>query len=304
MKRISLLVPVYNESSNIKYFINEVSPIISKLSNTHKLEIVFSDNASTDNTLDEIKKINLKLCPVKYISLSRNFGYQASILALLNNVESDAYIVIDVDCEDPPKLILEFIAHFDKGYKYVYGIRKWRDEKIIIILLRKFFYRLTKLLADSDFILDVAEFSLFDNKIKRSILHTQSTFPFIRSEIAYCGFKKIGIEYKRNNRKHGISNYNFIQMFKFAIAGILSSTTFPLRLITYLGLPALILLPFFMIFYEFNNSIVFLLTLIYLIFSLMSISIYLARTYKNSLRKPLFIIDSYSDNMKILKDIY
>lgn len=299
---IAILVPVFNEEKNIQRFIFEVSKVINKEYDQFSFSIIFSDNASTDGTLNAIRSTKCDNINIQYISLSKNFGYQCSLLALLHNSVADYYIIIDVDFEDPPEIIPLFLAELQNGYDYVYGVRRGRSENFLITLCRKLFYRMTKLVADADFLVDVAEFSIFSHQIKKCILNTQNSFPFIRVDLANAGFKRKGIKYNRAPRSNGISNYNIPRLINFAIAGFLSSTTFPLRLVFFCGL---LLIPFIFIkiyLPQTSASLILDLFIAYFIFSNIAISIYLARTYKNTLKKPLFIVKSKSENMTLLKE--
>ena len=100
------------------------------------------------------------------ITHSRNFGYQASLLCGLTNLEGDAYVIIDADCEDPPELIPEFVKKWEEGYDLVYGDRKWRSENPAVAMARRVFYRITRRIADLEFIIDMAEFSRFSRRMR------------------------------------------------------------------------------------------------------------------------------------------
>ena len=150
----------------------------------------------------------------------------------LNIIDSDLYFIIDADNEDPPEMLLDFLEKYNEGYKIVFGRRKDRHEFYLIKTLRKVYYRLVHYIADHDFIVDSAEFSLFDNQVKNIILKNNSNSPFLRAELGFAGFKRYEIDYKREKRAAGISNY-FITSPTFIIASIISTTSFPLRLIAY-----------------------------------------------------------------------
>ena len=307
MKKITIITPVYNEELSIEYFYSElIKTVTSNDLKKHQFTLLFSNNCSSDNTFNIIK--NLKqhsdLLPIEYITLSRNFGYQGSLTASLNVSSADAYIIIDVDMEDPLYMIPKFIEKWESGYDFVYGIRDKRPENFIVQGMRKFFYRFTSLIADVDFIIDVAEFSLISNRFKIEALKTRSTFPFLRTDFAYIGFNRIGIKYSREVRRFGETHYNFFGMAKFAIAGILSSSTFPLRMLSYIGVPlAFLELVFFFVFLFTQNSFYLSINQIifffYIFISIPSISIYIARIYKDGIRKPTYIIDYQKSSIKI-----
>jgi len=157
------------------------------------------------------------------------------------------------------------------------------------------FYRLTRFIADVDFLIDVAEFSLFTHRFKEIALSTNSTYPFLRAEFSAIGFRRLGIEYSRETRLYGKTHYNIVGMFKFAIAGMLSSSTFPLRITAYLGFFYLIIETFIFILdivFSINLNIVSnFIFKTYLYLSISALAIYIARTYKNGIGRPLYSID-------------
>ena len=219
-------------------------------------------------------------------------------MGALKTINSDIYIIIDVDCEDPPELIIKFLEKYSLGYDFVYGIRRGRVESKIVTLLRLVFYRLTKLMADSDFILDMAEFSLFSRRFRDSAIKSESTFPFLRSDFSYIGYKRIGIPYDREQRLHGKTHYNFLGMAKFAIGGILSASTFPLRFIFYFGFVITVLNCLRLLLSQEFSAFISELNISYLSLSMALLSLYVARIYKDGVKRPVFIIDEKLSNIK------
>jgi glycosyltransferase involved in cell wall biosynthesis len=295
MKSVKVICPVYNEELSIRYFYERYSKARDAIGKHYKVDLTFINNASTDATLQIIREIRESDPTVQVISHARNFGYQASIICGLTNVNADAYVIIDADCEDPPEMIPTFVEKWEAGYDLVYGQRRWRTENVILQLARRIFYRLTHRIADSDFIIDMAEFALFTRRVRDQVLSNRSTFPFVRFDLAFAGFRRIGIEYKREPRRFGMTNYNFFRMSQFALGGILSASTFPLRAIAYAGLPvmaidaaaALIKL----LGYNFSIAAPVLLNFSFFSFSFVVLSIYVARITKDVTGRPIFIVD-------------
>jgi dolichol-phosphate mannosyltransferase len=230
---LSIIVPVFNEDQIIHIFFDRINKVLNKISNKYDSHILFINNASSDNTYSCIRKIQKIKKNVSLITLSKNFGYQCSMECGLNHTDSDLIAFIDVDCEDPPEMLIDFLNMHNKGYDIVYGERIDRHEGELIKLLRKFFYHLAKKFADEEIVLYMAEFSLFTNVVRSAILQNNNSYPFIRNSIARVGFNRIGIAYKRDKRVGGKTNYNFYQMALFAVSGILSSSTLFLRLPIY-----------------------------------------------------------------------
>jgi dolichol-phosphate mannosyltransferase len=296
MKSVRVICPVHNEELSLRYFHERYSGVRDQLSGRYQLDLIFINNASTDGTLALIKSIREKDPTVQVISHARNFGYQASVLCGLTNVQGDAYVIIDADCEDPPEMIQAFIEKWESGYDLVYGQRRWRPENALIVAARRFFYRLTNKIADSDFIVDMAEFSLFTRRVRDQVLSHRSTFPFVRSDLAYPGFRRFGIEYKREPRRFGKTHYNFVRMAQFALGGILSASTWPLRAVAYIGLPtaAIDLVAAALDLAGVNVGLAALafLNLAFVAFSLAMLAIYIARITKDVTARPIFIVDT------------
>lgn len=291
MKTITIICPVYNEEKLIKFFIKKIENL-KKIKNLkkYKFNIFFSNNASNDKTLKVIQEIS-KGKNIYYQTLSKNFGYQNSINFALKNTIGDLYVIIDVDGEDPPELIEQFIKQYELGFDIVYGLRVNRDEFFLKKKLRWLFYRILKIVSDDDVFLDMAEFSLFTNEVKTALLEEKTTFPFVRTSLSRLGFNSKSVEYTRLKRKGGISNYNLFQNIKFAVAGILSSSTLPLRISLY-SFPVLLFASLTMLIFDIYYELSFLwkiniyILIIHTIFINSFIAIYIARIYKNSLNRP------------------
>lgn len=291
-KTLTIISCLYNEEKALPIFYNELKEVVTKIDTSkYTVSILFLNNCSTDRSLDILKEISEKDNSVNYITLTRNFGYQGSLLAGLNTVSSDLVFICDCDGEDPPHLLLEFLDLYEKGHRIVYGERVEREESHIMVLLRKFFYRLLKFFSDTNIILDMAEFSMFDKTVRKNILNNSNTFPFIRAELAYVGYNPIGLKYKRRQRLAGKSNYNFYNMYIFAVAGILSTSTFPMRLSAYL-LPFLMIFDILSLIFNFvRTDKLIMINLMLLIAATTMVNLYIARIYKNATRRPVFIID-------------
>jgi len=292
---LTIICPLYNEGQVVVLFFERIKPIIDKLSSRYKVDLLFLNNASTDDSYAIIEDLRKKHHFVYIITLSANVGYQRSIECGLRNANGDIMIFIDVDCEDPPEMILEFVEYYEKGYEVVYGERVDREELSAIKFLRNLFYHIVKQVADEDIILYMAEFCLITSEVRDAILSDHDSFPFIRSSIARVGFNRIGIPYKRQRRIAGESHYNFVGMTIFAVAGILASTTLPLRI-------PIFVLPIWWIFtailgvwYIKTGNLWILLANILLSFAYFGSAIaftalYIARTYKNGLGRPNHVI--------------
>lgn len=293
-KLITIISAVNNEEGNIIPFYNKMK-VIMENHKAHDFEILFINDGSKDTTLDHIQKLSSEDQRIKVISFSKNFGYQAALLAGFKHSKGDCLIVITASMTDPPELVETFIQKWEQGYEVVYGIRGKRPEASWLTSLRNSFYKVLKFVADTDIIMNMSEFALLDRVVKDSILEGYNQFPFIRSDIAYVGFQRIGIPYMIQPRISGKSHYNLWRMTKFAVAGILSISTYPLRLFLYL-FPIFVALNIALFTLSMLYSPIFfqlavLLDLIYLGTNLMFAGIYIARIYKNIVRRPIYVID-------------
>ena len=292
-KKVSILIPVFNESKNINIIYSRISKIIKK-ETKYDFEILFTNNCSTDDTLKKIKKLIIKDKKVRVITLSKNFGRNISLFSGLKNVKGDVIFLIDADCEDPPEMLSSFIRKYEQGYDLVYGIRNRIRESLFLYIGAKIFYRFTNLFADNEIILDMGEFVLFSKEINKEIIKIKTDKPFIRSELSAVGFKKFGIKYLRSKRKHGKTKYGFFNLLAYAMAGFLSASTFFLRFNAASG--ALLLLSNIIaayLLYQNKMSLDFLIFIntFYLLLISIFTSIYLARTHNNILSRSVYVID-------------
>ena len=230
---LSIIVPVLNEDQNIHRLYSTVNETLAPLAFKYDIEFVFTDNHSSDNSFNFLQQIAERDSRVRVIRFSRNFGYQASIMTGYLNAQGDAAIQLDCDLQDPPAMIHEFIRQWERGYKVVYGVRKQRQEGLLVTALRKLFYRVINALSEHPLPIDAGDFRLVDRRIIVELRKTNDATPYLRGKIATLGFKQIGIPYDRDARLHGESKFSFSDLTRLAVDGILNHSTAPLRLATY-----------------------------------------------------------------------
>jgi polyisoprenyl-phosphate glycosyltransferase len=293
---LCILCPVYNEEHVIPLFYERIRPVLERLATRYSVHLLFLNNASTDHSAQQIENIKRSWPETYIITMSRNVGYHASLECGLRNARGDLFVFIDVDCEDPPEIILEFTEKHEQGFDIVYGERVDRQESKALKTARKVFYRLLRALADEEIILDMAEFSLFTKEVKDAILDENTSFPFVRASIGRVGFRRAAIPFKRRRRIAGKTHYNLLGMFIFAVGGILSASTLFLRLPIYV-------LPFWLfsllllgIGFVLTKSLWFVIVAFLLFASYIGgtaafTALYVARTYKNGLQRPNAFID-------------
>jgi glycosyltransferase involved in cell wall biosynthesis len=293
---LTILCPVHNEESVIPLFFQRIRPVLDNLAERYAVDLLFLNNASTDQTTQQIERVRQSWPSTYVITMSRNVGYHASLECGLRNATGDLLVFIDVDCEDPPEMILPFVEKYEQGYDIVYGERVDREEGKPIKQARKLFYRILHAVADEDIILDMAEFSLFTNEVRSAILEENTSFPFLRASIGRVGFRRASIPFKREKRIAGATHYNLFNMSMFAIGGILSASTLLLRL-------PIFILPFWLLTlaglaagYATTHSPwfavgAFVVFAAYVGATAAVTALYVARTYKNGLQRPNAFVD-------------
>ena len=232
--KISVIIPLYNEELNIDAIYKRLNDVMILLNQDY--EFYFINDGSSDNTLALVKELSQKNPKVHYKSFSRNFGHQNAVSAGIDSVSSDCTIIIDADLQDPPELIPEMIAKWQEGYKVVYAQRKERKgESIFKKLTAKIFYRILRKLSEVEIPLDTGDFRLIDKKVVEVMRLMPEKNKYLRGMIAWSGFKQIGIQYVRDKRYAGKSNYPLKKMMQFALNGIVSFSSYPLVLAAYFG---------------------------------------------------------------------
>jgi len=231
--RLSVVIPVYNESSNIKELYNRLRKASQVFPNP--IEIVFVNDGSNDSSLGMLKELALSDKNAKVIDLSRNFGHQIAIRAGLGFVSGDAAVIMDADLQDPPELMVEMVNKWQEGYEVVYAVRRKRKEGLLLRSLYAAFYRLLKIMANTYIPLDAGDFCLIDKSIVRILSSIQETDPFIRGLRSWAGYRQIGVVYDRQERYSGKAKYTFFKLFKLALDGIVSFSDIPLKIASIFG---------------------------------------------------------------------
>jgi len=235
IESISIVIPSYNESANINEVYKRTTEVIKKL-NIKKYELIFVENGSKDNSLELLKKINSENQSIKIISLSRNFGYQSAIAVGLKYSQNDYVCVMDGDLQDPPEIIMDFIKKIAEGYDVVYGIRIKRKANFIKKIFYNLFYEIYSKLSEIDVPKKAGDFCLMNKKVVKNIINLNEKNLFMRGLRSWVGFKQTGIEYKRDGRHAGKTNFSFFSATALALDGFVSFSLIPLRFILIIGI--------------------------------------------------------------------
>jgi len=236
MKKISIVTPCYNEEGNVELLYEKVKEEFFKLSLNYTYEHIFIDNASTDKTVDILKKIASHDKNIKLIVNSRNFGHIRSPIYGLLQSTGDATMLIVADLQDPPELIPQFIKKWEEGNEIVIGVKNQSLETPLMFFIRKCYYNLLDKLSEIKLIKNYTGFGLYDKKIITILKELNDPYPYFRGVVMELGFKKSILNYIQPERKRGITKNNFYTLFDIAMLGICSHSKIPLRLATFVGL--------------------------------------------------------------------
>lgn len=234
MAELSLVVPVFNEEAAIPLFVDRVGPILAATGLA--TEIVFVDDGSRDGTVEAVAAARAADPSIKLLSLSRNFGKEAALTAGLEWASGDAVIPMDVDLQDPPELIHEFVRLWRDGFDVVFGQRVARDSDAGAKRMSAgLFYRLFNAVAAQPIDENAGDYRLMSRRVVNDILKLRERNRFMKGLFSWVGYKSAAVPYDRPARAAGDTKFNYWKLWNFALDGITSFSTAPLRIWTYIG---------------------------------------------------------------------
>jgi len=234
---LSVVIPCMNEEEVLRETNRRLVAVLEGIS--LNLEIVYVDDGSTDSTPALLRELRAHDSRIRVIRFSRNFGHQVAITAGLEHASGDAVAIIDADLQDPPEVILDFVAKWLDGYDVVYGVRTEREgETVFKLWTAKLFYRFISHLSDTRIPLDTGDFRLMDRRVVDALLSMPERDRFVRGMVSWLGFSQTAVEYRRAPRLAGVTKFSLFKMVRFALDGIFSFSTLPLRLATWTGFAA------------------------------------------------------------------
>lgn len=311
MKKISIVVPMYNEQEVAKEFYNRTISVLTKLIE-YDYEIIVVNDGSRDKTLEILLNIVREDEHVKVINFSRNFGHQAAITAGIENATGDAIITIDADLQDPPEIIVDMIREYEKGYDIVYAKRKSRKKDTFFKReTAKLYYKILNKLSDIKIPENVGDFRLISKRVQEVFIKLPEKDRYVRGMFAWMGFNQTMVEFDRASRYAGKTKYPLSKMIKLALSGIVGFSTKPLRIIFKLGL-ATTFISFILMIYAIVmkilgsvengwSSIMVAITFIggIQLLSLGIVAEYIAKIYGEVKERPVYIImDKYTNTNK------
>lgn len=235
MKKISVILPTYNEEDNVIPLSKEIVNIFNNELNNYDYEIIFTDNNSIDSTREKIISLCQENKNIKAIFNAKNFGQFRSPFNAMINANGDCVILMVSDFQDPPKIIVDFVREWESGYKIVIGIKNKSKENLIMRFIRSLYYKLMKYISDIEHIEHFTGTGLYDKSFIKTISVLDDPDPYIRGIVSELGYKIKKINYEKQNRKAGKSKNNFFTLYNIAMISITNYSKIVLRLATMIG---------------------------------------------------------------------
>lgn len=236
MKKVTLLIPVYNEEAMLPTLYQRLIELINRNS-TYAWEILFINDGSSDRTLDVIRQLRQTDSRVNFVNLSRNFGKEIAMLAGFDYTTGDCCVVMDADLQDPPELVDRMLQYWEEGYDDIYAKRRNRgEESWMRRRLSLAFYSILQKMSRIDILPNVGDFRLLDRRCVLTLRHLREQERYTKGLFCWIGYRKKSIEFDRGDRLAGHSSWSFFKLLNLAIEGITSSSTAPLRIATVCGI--------------------------------------------------------------------
>ena len=315
MKSITLLIPAYNEAPVLPKLYDRLTSLADTLPD-YKLEFLFVNDGSRDETLDIIKGYAKKDKRISYVNLSRNFGKEIAMIAGIDHVNSYALVIIEAFPQDPPELIPDMIKIWQEGYDDVFARRSSRmGESWLKKFTSRSFYKVLQKSTTIPIQRDTGDFRLLDRRCVTALKRIRESERYTKGFFSWIGYKKKEITYARDPRAAGETKWNYFKLFNLAIDGIVSFTTTPLRISTFLGL--------FVSFFAFIYIIVVIIRTIMFgadmagypsmmavilflggvqLLSLGIIGEYIGRIFNETKQRPLYLIEEYHATTPVIPE--
>ena len=248
-KLVTLVVPVFNEEMNIEAAYRAIDEAMSRVADKYDYEIIYTDNHSTDSTFDIISRLAAKESRVRAVRFTMNYGFHRSVLTGYRLAKGDAAVQIDCDLQDPPAVVLEFLAKWEEGHDLVFGVRRMRGDGQSYHWARSVFYRVLKRISNDNIQIDSGDFRLLDRSILDQISQMHDASPYLRGLTSAISSNQVGVLYDRRPRIAGRSKFPLRKLISLAVDALLAHSVVPLRLATYTGLAISVLTFIFSIFY-------------------------------------------------------
>lgn len=313
MKKISLVIPCYNEEESIPLFYPATDKVTKEMKDDASFEFLFVNDGSTDNTLEEIRKLAKKDKRVRYISFSRNFGKEAAMYAGLSHATGDYVTTMDVDLQDPPELLKEMFDTLESGEYDCCATKSTSRNGYSFFrkLFTKWFYVIIGKMSKTEMVAGARDFRLMNRKMVNAIISMKEYNRYSKGLFSFVGFNTKWIEYENQDRQAGVSKFKFWKLFTYAIEGIVGFSTAPLVFAALLGV-LFCIIAFIMIVVIIVKTLIWgdpvggwpsLVCIIFMVggiqlFCTGIIGEYLAKTYLETKNRPLYIIKETDEDLR------
>lgn len=234
-KKISVVIPCYNEEKSIKTMYHRLIKIFTDDLTRYDYEIIFVDDFSSDNTREEIELLCHKNKKVKAVFNAKNFGFHRNVFSSLTYGSGDAVFMLFGDLQDPPEMLVKFVEEWEKGKKVVIGQRSKSDEGIVMTFMRFLYYKIIDWFSDTKQIDLFTGFGLYDREFTNVLAEIDDIQPYFKAIVAEYGMDLAIVKYEQAKSERGKSNFNFLKNYDFAMQGITSSTKLLMRLATFIA---------------------------------------------------------------------
>ena len=304
--RLTVVVAAYNEAGALPLLHPRIAAVLHRL-DAIEGRVLYVDDGSTDATWSVLQRLASRDPNVSLLRLSRNFGKEIALTAGLDHVDAGAVMMLDADGQDPPELIPQFVAQWREGYDDVHGTRIQRQgERWIKRATAAGFYRVIGRLSKTPIPADTGDFRLLSPRALAALGQLRERHRFMKGLFGWVGFRQVAIPYRRERRLSGDSKFGLWKLWNFALEGITSFSTAPLRVATYLGLLAALVAFVFAIWIIIKAALhgdavagwpTMMVVILFLggtqLIALGLIGEYLGRMYEESKQRPLYLVDAW-----------
>lgn len=307
MKKISIIIPAYNEQESLPILYERLTKLMENLNN-YDFEILFVNDGSKDKTIEIIKELREKDERICYVDFARNFGKEIAMIAGLDYAIGDCVIFMDADLQDPPELVPELVKYWEEGYDDVYAKRKSRKgETWLKKFTSKMYYKVLQHITRVEIQEDTGDFRLLDRRCVNALKKLRESQRNTKSMFSWIGYKKKEVLYDRDPRVAGSTKWNYGKLMDLAIDGITSLTTSPLRISTFIAIPTFMVLFGYFVYviakcFVVDQPIQAYQSIILLILFFSGIQIllfgivgeYLGRIFNETKNRPLYLVNEYN----------